>query len=122
MDDGAVKRYRQYDSFPGVEIDALSGKTFYKSVLEWNLPPKRFREAGSPSLFLKHARPALFVSGLVTDPGKGYERTFTNIGFQVDFEFTMIHRLPMVFSVGYATGYESGDKVDDEWMFSLKIL
>ena len=122
VDDGAVKRYRQYDSFPGVEIDALSGKTFYKSVLEWNLPPKRFREAGSPSLFLKHARPALFVSGLVTDPGKAYERTFTNIGFQVDFEFTMIHRLPMVFSVGYAAGYESGDKVDDEWMFSLKIL
>ncbi|NNE06416.1 MAG: hypothetical protein HKN15_11895 [Xanthomonadales bacterium] len=122
VDDGAVKRYREYYSFPGFEIDQLSGKTFYKSVLEWNLPPKRFREAGSPSLFLKHARPALFISGLVTDPGKSFERTLTNIGFQVDFEFTLVHRLPMVFSVGYAAGYESGDKIDDELMFSLKIL
>ncbi|MDX1460717.1 MAG: hypothetical protein R3348_06625, partial [Xanthomonadales bacterium] len=122
VDDGAVKRYREYYAFPGFEIDELSGKTFYKSVLEWNLPPVRFREAGSPSLFLKHARPAFFVSGLVTDPGKSFERTLTNVGFQVDFEFTLVHRLPMVFSVGFAVGYEDGDKHDDEWMVSLKIL
>lgn len=122
VDDGAVKRYREYYAFPGFEIDQLSGKTFYKSVLEWNLPPKRFRELGSPSLFLKHARPAFFIGGLITDPGKSYERTLTNIGFQVDFEFTLVHRLPMVFSVGFAAGYEGGDKRDDEWMVSLKIL
>ncbi|NIP19115.1 MAG: hypothetical protein GWM87_13865 [Xanthomonadales bacterium] len=46
----------------------------------------------------------------------------TNIGFQVDLEFTLAHRLPMTFSVGYAVGYEDGNKHDDEWMVSLKIL
>lgn len=122
VDDGDEKRYRHYSSFPGFEIDELSGRDFAKSVLEWNLPPRRFREAGSPSLFLKHARPAFFISGLVTDIGEPFERTLTNIGFQVDFEFTLVHRLPMIFSVGYAVGYEHGDKHDDEWMFSLKIL
>lgn len=122
VDDGEVKRYREYYSFPGFEIDELGGQDFYKSVLEWNLPPLRFREAGAPSLFLKHARTALFIGGLVTDPGKAYERRLSNAGFQVDFEFTLIHRLPMVFSVGYAVGFEHGSKHDDEWMISLKIL
>ncbi|NND43934.1 MAG: hypothetical protein HKN58_01325 [Xanthomonadales bacterium] len=122
VDDGEVKRYREYHSFPGFEIDELSGQDFYKTVLEWNLPPLRFREAGAPSLFLKHARTAFFIGGLVTDPGKAYERRLSNAGFQVDFEFTLIHRLPMVFSVGYAVGFEHGSKHDDEWMVSLKIL
>jgi hypothetical protein len=122
VDDGEVKRYRQYSSFPGFEIDELAAQDYYKTVLEWNLPPKRFREAGAPSLFLKHARPAFFIGGLVTNPGKAYERRLSNAGFQVDFEFTLIHRLPMVFSVGYAAGFEHGSKLDDEWMVSLKIL
>ena len=122
VDDGDVKRYRSYSTFPGFEIDELGAKEYLKTVAEWNLPPKRFREAGKPSLFLKNAQPSIFVSGLVTDPGKIFERTVINIGFQVDFEFTFVHNLPMVFSVGYAVGYEDGHKHDDEWMFSLKIL
>jgi hypothetical protein len=28
----------------------------------------------------------------------------------------------MTLSFGYAAGFEDGDKVDDEWMLSLKIL
>jgi hypothetical protein len=122
LDDGEVKRYRKYYSFPGFEIDEAGAKEFYKTVLEWNLPPKRFRQVGSPSLYLKHVRPAFFAGGLVTDPGKPFERRLSNIGFQLDFEFTLVHTLPMVFSVGYAVGYEHGRKHDDEWMLSLKIL
>jgi hypothetical protein len=122
VDDGSVKRYRNYSTFPGFEIDEVGARDFFKSVLEWNLPPKRFRQVGSPSLYLKHIRPAFFASGLVADPGKVFERTLTNVGFQLDFEFTLVHRLPMVFSVGYAAGYEHGRKHDDEWMLSLKIL
>ncbi len=122
VDDGEVKRYREYSSFPGFEIDQISAKKFFKSVLEWNLPPKRFRQVGAPSLYLKHVRPAFFVSSLVANPGESYERTLTNAGIQLDFEFTLVHTLPMVFSVGYAVGYEHGRKHDDEWMFSLKIL
>ena len=122
VDDREVKRYREYFSMPGFEIDEIGGREFGKVTLEWNLPPIRFREAGTPSLFLKHIRPAIFVSGLVTDPGERFERTFTSFGAQLDLEFTLIHRLPMTFSVGWAAGYEDGDKNDDEWMISLKIL
>lgn len=122
VDDGKVKRYREYYSMPGFEIDEIGGREFGKATLEWNLPPFRFREAGTPSFFLKHIRPALFASVLVTDPGERFERSFTSYGAQLDLEFTLIHRLPMTLSVGWGVGYEEGDKNDTEWMVSLKIL
>jgi hypothetical protein len=86
------------------------------------LPPIRFRDVGSPSFFLKHIRPAVFYGGLRTDPGKPSERTLTSLGAQLDLEFTLAHRLPMTFSIGYAAGYEKGDRQGDEWIISLKIL
>jgi hypothetical protein len=122
VDNRDEKRYRDYNSFPGFEIDELSGTKFLRSVFEWNLPPIRFREVGSPSFFLKHIRPALFVGGLRTDPGEPFERNVTTAGIQLDLEFTIAHRLPMTFSVGYAAGYEHGIRQSDEWMVSLKIL
>jgi hypothetical protein len=122
VDDGAVKRYREYDSFPGFEIDEIIATDFMKSMAEWNLPPIRFREVGTPSLYLSHIRPALFFGALVADPGEAFERTVTTAGMQLDLTFTLAHRLPMTFSVGYAAGYEDGDRRDDEWMVSLKIL
>lgn len=122
VDDGSVKRYREYSSFPGFEIDEISANEFVKTVAEWNLPPVRFRNVGSPGLYLRHARPAFFFGALVADPGEPFERTVTTAGFQVDFQFTLAHHLPMTFSLGYASGFENGDRRDDEWMVSLKIL
>jgi hypothetical protein len=122
VDNRDEKRYREYYSMPGFEIDELAGTEFLKSTLEWNLPPIRFRDVGSPSFFLKHIRPAVFYGGLRTDPGKPSERTLTSLGAQLDLEFTLAHRLPMTFSIGYAAGYEKGDRQGDEWMISLKIL
>ena len=40
----------------------------------------------------------------------------------LDLAFTIVHRLPMTFSVGYAAGFEDGSRRGDEWMVSLKIL
>jgi hypothetical protein len=77
---------------------------------------------GTPGLFLSWVRPAVFVAGLVTDPGQRFERTFTSAGFQLDLQFTLGHRHSMTLSAGYAAGFRSGDKVDDEIMISLKIL
>jgi hypothetical protein len=45
-----------------------------------------------------------------------------NAGAQVDFNFTLAHRLPMTFSVGYAAGIEGWAKRDEEWLISLKIM
>lgn len=122
VDNREVKRYREYYSMPGFDLDELSGTDFVKSTLELNLPPVRFREVGTPSLFLKHVRPALFLSGLRTNADNAPERTVASLGAQLDLEFTLAHRLPMTFSIGYAAGYEDGDRLGDEWMISLKIL
>jgi len=122
VDDGEVKRYREYYAMPGFEIDAISARDFVKSVGEWNLPPIRFESVGSPGFFLSWIRPAMFAAVLVADPGKSYERTFTSLGFQLDLQFTLMHRLPMTLSAGYAAGFRKGDKLDDEIMISLKIL
>lgn len=122
VDDGTVKRYREYDSFPGFEIDEIIATDFVKSVAEWNLPPVRFREVGKPSFFLSHIRPAIFFGALVADPGETFERTTTTAGVQLDLSFTLAHRLPMTLSVGFAAGFENGQRRDDEWMVSLKIL
>ncbi len=123
VDDGSIKRYREYYSFPGFEINQLSGRNFAKSTLEWNLPPKRFRNIGTPGFYLSHIRPAVFFGALVTDPdSSAFRRTVTNVGLQADLQFTVLHRLDMTLSAGFAAGFESGNKVDDEWMLSLKIL
>ncbi len=122
VDDREVKRYRKYYSMPGFEIDAIGARDFVKSVAEWNLPPIRFRSLGSPGLYLSWVRPAIFVAGLITDPGQRFERTFTSAGFQLDLHFTLSHRHAMTLSAGYAAGFQSGEKRDDEIMISLKIL
>jgi hypothetical protein len=122
VDDGEVKRYREYDSFPGFKIDELAGHQFAKSLVELNLPPLRFSNVGQPSLFLSAMRPALFAGVLGIDPGTRGGRTLETVGGQLDFNFTFALRLPMVLSVGAAAGFEDGRHRRDEAMISLKIL
>ena len=122
VDDGEVKRYREYYSLPGLEIDELAATDFVKSVVEWNLPPWRFREVGKPGFFLSHVRSALFAGHIISDPGESFERDVSTAGVQFDLNFTLGHRLPMTLSLAYALGLEDGDRLGDEVMLSLKIL
>jgi hypothetical protein len=122
VDDGEVKRYRQYDSFPGFGIDEITARTFAKGLVELNLPPLRFSNIGAPSFFLSSLRPALFSGLLYDDPGIGPARTLGDAGGQLDLNFTVALRLPMTFSFGYAAGFESHLRTRSELMLSLKIL
>jgi len=122
VDDREVKRYRNFYSMPGFEIDEISAQRFVKSVAEWNLPPVRFESVGTPGFYLGWIRPAVFFAALKTDPGKSYDRWFTSAGLQLDLHFTVSHSHAMTLSVGYAAGFQSGKKRDDEIMISLKIL
>ena len=122
VDDREVKRYRQYDSFPGFAIDQLSARRFAKSVLEWNLPPVRFEEAGSPGFYLSSVRTALFTGVMLDDTGSGPKHTLSNVGMQLDWNFTVALRLPMTFSIGYAAGFDRGALQRNEFMVSLRIL
>ncbi|MFI4933651.1 MAG: YncE family protein [Caulobacterales bacterium] len=123
VDDGEVKRYRQYDSFPGFAIDGIAARSFAKSLVELNLPPLRFSNIGTPSLFLSSARPAVFAGVMAVDPGFGPERALETVGAQVDWNFTVALRLPMVLSFGFGKGFGAAQfGPRDEAMVSLKIL
>ncbi len=122
VDDGAVKRYRDFDSFPGFAIDGITARAFAKTLAEWNLPPLRFSNVGTPSFFLSYARPALFAGVVADEPPTGPERTLESLGGQVDLSFTVALRLPMTLSFGYAEGLESGRNAHGEILISLKIL
>lgn len=122
VDNGEVKRYREYDSFPGFDIDEIAARNFVKSVGEWNLPPLRFSDVGTPSLFLSSLRPAFFAGVLFADPGQSTAKTYESVGVQVDWNFTVALRLPMTFSIGYAEGFVEGTPHRGQILASLKIL
>ena len=122
VDDREIKRYRKFYSMPGFEIDEIRARDFFKSVAEWNLPPIRFKSVGSPGFYLGWIRPAVFFAALKTDPGKSYDRWYTSAGLQLDLHFTVSHSHAMTLSLGYAAGFQSGEKRENEVMVSLKIL
>jgi len=123
VDDREVKRYREYSSFPGFEIDRIGAQNFAKSIVEWNIPPLFFKSVGTPSFYLSNLRPALFAGVLATDiDDHDYKEVYSSFGLQIDLEFTVVHSYPMTMSLGFARGFAGGHKEDDEFMFSLKIL
>jgi len=123
VDVGSIKRYHEWYTFPGVDLNAIGGQTFTKALVEWNLPPLRFENAGWPGFFVSWLRPSLFSSGLVTSwDDRSGRRELGNVGFQLDLNFGVLSRLEMTLSVGYAHAFEQGESSSDEFMISLKIL
>jgi hypothetical protein len=117
------KRYRQYESFPGIELNAAGGTNFSRSMLDLNLPPLRFRRLGKLELYAAWARMSLFGSTLVTDMDHaGARRVLANAGAQVDLRLALMIQQPLTVSFGYARAFEARHFLDDEWMVSLKIL
>ncbi len=123
VDNGEVKRYRDYDSMPGFGIDEISGLNFARELVEWNLPPIVFESVGTPAFYLNYLRPAVFAIGLWTDPANRQRRdNFQSVGGQVDLRFSVLHWYDMTLSVGYAVGFRGARRAGDELMVSLKIM
>ena len=123
VDNGEVKRYRDYDSFPGFKIDEVSARTYLKSVAEFNLPPIYFEEIGAPSFYLGSIRSAVFGGVLSANPGAMDEHELGTAGIQLDLNFTVALYLPMTFSIGYAHGFGDGTLHGrEEILASLKII
>lgn len=117
------KRYREYYSFPGVELNAIGGTNYGKTLVEWSLPPIRFRRLGFPAFYSSWARLALFSSGLVTNfDSKGDRKKLLNVGGQIDFRIIMLSHLNATLSLGYAGAVEKDQSLAREFMISLKIL
>jgi len=89
---------------------------------EFNLPPIRFAEIGTPAFYLSYLRPAIFAGAMATNAPDNTNHTYEDVGAQLDLNFTVALRLPMVFSVGAAAGFADGDYRKTELLASLKIL
>ena len=123
VDHQEVKRYREYDAFPGVELNSIGGRNFVRGMAEWALPPVRFRRFGFTDLYCTWARFAAFTTAIVTDlDADTLRRKVANIGLQVDFRLVIFSRLESTLSFGYATAVEQSARRTDEFMVSLKIL
>lgn len=124
VDHQTSRRYREYYSFPGAEINQINGTNYGKMMIEWTTPPVRFREAGFLNLYANWAQVNLFSSGILTnvdDPT--FRQAYYNVGAQLDLKTVMFSILDTTLSVGYSSAWDhyTGDR-SDEWMISLKIL
>ena len=125
VDRKEVKRYRDYNRFPGFELDELGGTEFAKVLVEWNLPPVRFRRVGTPTFYASWLRASTFVGSLVTNPleREAYERREAwDVGIQADLQLHLLTQYKLTLSGGYARGFEGSARSKDEWMVSLKVL
>lgn len=118
-----VRRYRDVESFPGFPLNEIGGTTFLKGLLEWTLPPLRFRRLGFSSLYCTWARLALFTGALSANPhAKALRRDVATAGAQLDFKLVIFSNLSSTLSLGYALGVEKEQRTAREFMISLKIL
>ena len=123
IDHLAASRYREYYTFPGVAIDQIGSADFAKSMVEWNLPPLRFRTFGTPYFYCNWARFTLFSSVLEGNLTSAPNRlVYGNAGTQLDFRLVIASYLNTTFSVGYAEALENHGRTSSEVMVSLKLL
>ena len=123
VDHGEEKRYRDYRAFPGLSLDEIGGRNFGKSMVEWNLPPLRFRRAGTPGFYVSWMRPAVFAGVLGTNLDAPVARRVAgDVGAQLDFRLTVLSNLDMTLSAGAAAAVDNDGRSRGELMLSLKVL
>jgi hypothetical protein len=117
------KRYREWYSFPGADLNEIAGANFVKSTAEWNLPPWRFQRVGTPGLYAAWLRPAIFVGGLATNLSRPeLRRVIGDTGGQIDMRIGALSALELTASVGGGIAFEAGHAPRRELMVSLKVL
>ena len=123
VDHRGIQQFREVESFPGIEINDVSGANYGRAQVEWTLPPLRFRRVGTPSMYLRWASLSLVATGLVTDvDDETLRRGIGSVGAQADFRLITLSHLESTFSVGYAASRERDLPFHSEWMFSFKIM
>jgi hypothetical protein len=121
VDKGDFSRYREYYSFPGVHLDQIGGTSFAKSLAEWDLPPVRFRSAGTTAFYANWARLAVFTGALAANPGDGRLRGYVDAGAQIDVRLVLFTYTKSTFSAGFAAARDRAGHTGTELMFSLKL-
>jgi hypothetical protein len=117
------KRYREYHSFPGADINEIGGRNFAKGSAEWNLPPLRFSRAGSPGFYASWIRPAVFVSGLSTNvDDAATRRQAASVGTQLDLRLTVLSSMDVTLSFGAAAVFERNEDTRRALMASVTLM
>ncbi|HET7041101.1 MAG TPA: hypothetical protein VFI13_03745, partial [Gemmatimonadales bacterium] len=123
VDDREIKQFRQVESFPGVDINALSASNYARAQVEWTSPPLRFRQVGIPSAYLRWASFSLVATGLSTDLDDPATRhTFGSLGAQTDFRLVTLSHLDSTLSFGFAVAQGDGLPRHSQWMVSFKLM
>ncbi|HBX64905.1 MAG TPA: hypothetical protein DEG32_01610 [Balneolaceae bacterium] len=93
-------------------------------MVEWSLPPIRFKRAGFMNLYANWAQLNLFTSGLLTNiDDDQFKQRYYNAGAQLDFRLSVISILESNLSFGYASAWNdiTGQR-SDELMVSLRLM
>jgi len=123
IDYQGINRYRQYYSFPGIELNQTGGTNYGKFLVEWTLPPLRFRRFGIPSFYFRWTRLAFFTSTLITNIDSRQERrSLINLGVQLNTRLVTFSLLKSTLSLGVALAFEKHQRPSKEFMISFKVL
>jgi hypothetical protein len=61
--------------------------------------------------------------GLATNPdSRAYRGNAEDVGAQLDFQLQVMHRMPMMLSIGMARGFAGGGLGRTEFMASFQVL
>ncbi len=124
IDNQPSRRYRSYIAFSGANLNEIGGTNFAKLMVEWALPPVRFKRAGFMNLYATWAQLNLFTTGLTTNiDDEAVREQYYNVGAQLDIQMAVFSILSSTFSVGYASAWNhvTGDR-GDELMISLRLM
>jgi hypothetical protein len=123
VDHGAIRRFRDAESFAGLDINEVGGANYARAQLEWTSPPLRFRRLGIPSFYFRWAAVSVFTTGLATDlDDDGLKRGLMNVGAQLDVRVVTLSHLDSTLSFGFASAWGRGRPPSSSWMSSFKIM
>jgi hypothetical protein len=123
VDNGTIKRYHDHYALPGFALNQIKGRSFFRQMVEVNLPPANFASLGTQAFHATWARGSVFATALWTDPNRAaLRKRYGSIGVQTDLRLSVLHWYDMTLSLGYALGYAGSKRIGDEFMVSLKIL
>jgi hypothetical protein len=123
VDHGAIRQFREPESFPGIEINQVAGANYARVQAEWTLPPLRFRRVGVPSFYLRWANLTLFTTGLVTDLDEASIRgELASAGAQLDIRLVTLSHLDSTISFAFATAWGRNRQPSSFAMASFKIM
>ena len=92
-------------TFPARELNEIGGRNFARTMIEWNLPPMRFKRAGTPGAYLSWLQAGALRERPPHQHGQRPDRRKAgSFGGQVDLRFTVLSALDMTSRSGAPCG------------------